>query len=309
MRDNVGYTEQAGEKPLVYDPSDARLPVLPGAGDDTRTVTIHEGVESVRATAYGNPVAYTPEDRAARAFDGDLYTAWKVGAFANVRNERIVATLDRPITTDRVQLWQVQHGPKDRWITKVTLRFDGGPPVVARLGDASRGRGGRSSASRGGRSASSRSPSTTPTSASTATTAPPARWLRGDPLRDDRPGARPVRVDEVERMPTDLLDAAGPGRWSAAWCSWSTVSVWRPTRPATTPSCRSRGASTCPPHGRSPCGVPCGSTPTATSTAPSPIAPSTRAPGGISATEAEHIRATSRRGRLRPSTATRRRRS
>ncbi len=212
MRDNVGYTEQAGEKPLVYDPSDARLPVFPGAGDDTRTVTIQEGVESVRATAYGNPVAYTPEDRAARAFDGDLYTAWKVGAFANVRNERIVATLDRPITTDRVQLWQVQHGPKDRWITKVTLRFDGGPPVVARLGDASRGRGGQVV----------RFPRRTFRELSItvddtnfgqhrhygSTSAVGFAEIR---LRDDRPGARPVRVDEVERMPTDLLDAAGPG--------------------------------------------------------------------------------------------------
>ncbi len=210
VRDTMGYTEQAGEEPLVYDASDARLPVFPGAGDDTRTVTIQNGVESVRATAYGNPVAYTPEDRAARAFDGDLYTAWKVGAFANVRNDRIVASLRAPITTDRVRLWQVQHGPVDRWMTKVTLRFDGGSPVVARLRKASRYPSGQVV----------RFPRRTFRELSITINdtnfgqhrhygSTSAVGLAEIDLRDDRPGARPVRVDEVVRMPTDLLDAAG----------------------------------------------------------------------------------------------------
>ncbi len=210
MRDNVGYTEQVGEEPLVYDGSDARLPLFPGAGDATRTVTVQNGVESVRATAFGNPVAYTPEDRAARALDGDLYTAWKVGAFANVRNERIVVTLDRPITTDRVRLWQVQHGPVDRWITKATLRFDGGSAVVARLRKVSRKSDGQVV----------RFPRRTFRKLTITINdtnfgqhrhygSTSAVGFAEIGLRDDRPGARPVRVDEVVRMPTDLLDAAG----------------------------------------------------------------------------------------------------
>lgn len=210
VRDNVGYTEQAGEEPLVYDGSDARLPVFPDAGDDARTVTVQNGVRSVRATAYGNPVAFTPEDRAARAFDGDLYTAWKVGAFANVRNERIVISLDRPITTDRVRLWQVQHGPIDRWITKATLRFDGGSAAVARLERVSREPAGQLV----------RFPRRTFRELSITINdtnfgqhrhygSTSAVGFAEIGLRDDRPGARPVRVDEVVRMPTDLLDAAG----------------------------------------------------------------------------------------------------
>jgi arabinofuranan 3-O-arabinosyltransferase len=49
VRDNYGYTEQAGEKPLVQDPSDARLDVFPDASDDAYTVTEQRGVKSVQA--------------------------------------------------------------------------------------------------------------------------------------------------------------------------------------------------------------------------------------------------------------------
>ena len=64
--DNVGYTEQAGEKPLVDDPNDARLPVFPGEPADALTTTQQRGVKTIQASAYGNTITYTPEDRAAR---------------------------------------------------------------------------------------------------------------------------------------------------------------------------------------------------------------------------------------------------
>ena len=45
MRDNVGYTEQAGETPLRTDLTDNRLPVFPDATDDSFTVSQVMGAE------------------------------------------------------------------------------------------------------------------------------------------------------------------------------------------------------------------------------------------------------------------------
>ena len=67
VRDNDGYTEQADEKPLALDENDNRLDVFPDAGDRrVQPSTRRPGVK-VEATAYGNPITYTPEDRADRA--------------------------------------------------------------------------------------------------------------------------------------------------------------------------------------------------------------------------------------------------
>ena len=43
VRENDGYTEMAGETPLVKDPADNRLDVFPGAGDDAYTVSEQVG--------------------------------------------------------------------------------------------------------------------------------------------------------------------------------------------------------------------------------------------------------------------------
>src|SRR6266542_575679 len=130
VRENVGYTERPGEKPLVHDPSDARLEVFPGAGDDSFTVTEQRGA-TVQASAYGNNISYTPEDRPARALDGDLRTAWKAGDFDAVEGERIRVTLDKPVTTDHLNLVQPLYGDRNRWITKATLRFGDGQELNA----------------------------------------------------------------------------------------------------------------------------------------------------------------------------------
>ena len=45
------------------------------------------------ATAYGNAITYTPEDRAANALDGDPQTAWRVGALSRVEGQRLVVNL------------------------------------------------------------------------------------------------------------------------------------------------------------------------------------------------------------------------
>ena len=79
VRENVGYTERAGEEALEDDPTDNRLELFAGATDDTRTVVEQRGVVRVDATAYGNPVSLTPDDRPANALDGDPRTAWRSG--------------------------------------------------------------------------------------------------------------------------------------------------------------------------------------------------------------------------------------
>ena len=97
-----------------------------------------QGVAWATATSYGNTITYTPEDRAARAFDGDVETAWRAGAFGAAIGQMIRVELDDAITTDHVNLVQPINGARDRYITKVQLRFDGGAPVDAELDASSR---------------------------------------------------------------------------------------------------------------------------------------------------------------------------
>ena len=89
VRDVYGYTEQAGEKPMVTDTNDARLPLFPGAGDDAYTVSQQRGGASVQATSYGNTVSYAPADRPDQAMDGNLNTVLEGrGASARPIGER-----------------------------------------------------------------------------------------------------------------------------------------------------------------------------------------------------------------------------
>ncbi len=211
VRDNTGYTETAAETPLVDDPSDARLTLFPGAGANAYTTVEERGVRSVRASGYGNPISYTPEDRPARAFDGDTFTAWKVGAFSPVDGQHIEVRLSKPITTDRINLVQPLNGPRDRWITSLGLRFDGGAPVTVPLDDASRTNAGQTlhfprrhfrtlDLEIAGTNIGHRDDYQGVS----------AVGLAEVRMRDDAPGAKPVRVDEVLRMPTDLVRAAAP---------------------------------------------------------------------------------------------------
>ncbi|HMC53523.1 MAG TPA: discoidin domain-containing protein, partial [Acidimicrobiales bacterium] len=138
VRENYGYTERAGERPLIDDPSDARLPVFPGATDADRTVTEQRGVPSVMATDYGDPVAYAPGSRPGLAMDRDPSTAWNVGAFDDPRGQHLDISLTHQVTTDRVTLLQPLTPPNERFIIRATLRFDRGPSVHVTLGPSSR---------------------------------------------------------------------------------------------------------------------------------------------------------------------------
>jgi hypothetical protein len=211
VTDTIGYTEGPGSHPLTRDLTDAQLDLFPESGTSTKTITLLQGVKGVAANSYGNPITYTPEDRAARAFDGDPYTAWRTGAFDDVRGDRIRVVLDHPITTDHVNLVQVLKPPNERWVTRAVLTFDGGSPVTADIGAASRTVAGQTV----------RFPKRTFSTFQLEIRDTNLGQLLGyggvSPvgfgeirLRDDAPGAPPVRVHEILRMPTDLLTAAGP---------------------------------------------------------------------------------------------------
>ncbi len=135
--DNYGYVEQANETPLASNPAEEPNPVFPGAGSDTQTVAVVNGVASVRATAYSNPITNTAENQPLNAADGNPNTAWTEGAFSPATDESIQVKLVRPVTTDHLTLLQPQTGPRNRTVTQVTLTFDGGSPVTVPLGAAS----------------------------------------------------------------------------------------------------------------------------------------------------------------------------
>jgi len=206
IRDNNGATEAAGEQPIANDPTDARLPVFPGASDSSSTVAERRGVATVRATAYGNPVSYDPAHRPSGALDADPLTSWTEGAFSDVNGQRLRIDLSAPVTADHLSLVQPLIKPDERWITKATVLFDGasdGVPVD--LGPSSR------------------------TASGQRVTFPSRTFHRVDirvdamnfGRRADYSGGSGVGfssvvipgvpvVQEVLRLPTDLLAAAGP---------------------------------------------------------------------------------------------------
>ncbi len=138
LRETTGYTERAGETPPSYDPGDQRLELFPDAGDDAYTVTEQRGGVVVTASDYGNPITYTPNDRAANALDGDPLTAWRVGAVDDPIGEHLDIRLDEPVTTDRIGVLQPVNLVRNRWITRARLTFDGDEQVEVDLDDSSR---------------------------------------------------------------------------------------------------------------------------------------------------------------------------
>jgi hypothetical protein len=210
ITDTAGYTEGPGTHPLGEDLSDARLDMFPDAGQNAYTTTEIHGAKAVRASDYGNPITYTPEDRATRAFDGDVDTAWRTGAFDNVQGDRIRIVLDHPITTDRVNLVQPLKKPNERYVTHAVLTFDGGSPVDVDLGAPSRTRAGQTLQfpKRTFRTFEIEIRETNLGQLINYGGVSPVGFAEVR-LRDGRAGSEPVRVTEVVKMPSDLLDTVG----------------------------------------------------------------------------------------------------
>ncbi len=137
-QDTVGMTESADQSDpgvLRADDGDQRLPVFPAAPLDAYTTAEQLGTLTASASAYGEPFAYRPEQRAAMAIDGNPSTAWVVGDRVDpvgqyIRVDGITAA------GGQLTLLQPQHSA-NRVITEVTITPDGGRPSVVALGDES----------------------------------------------------------------------------------------------------------------------------------------------------------------------------
>jgi arabinofuranan 3-O-arabinosyltransferase len=237
VKDNLGFTTQAGEadKPLVRDLGDARLDVFPGQPASAQTTARSVGVKRVRASSYGNTISYTPEDRAARALDGDVETAWRAQAFGDARGLRFQIELDGDITTDHVNLVQPINGGRDRWITDAVLSFDGGNEIPITLGDASRTPAGqtitfprRTFHTFEIRVVQSNDPRPNLFGQADAVGFAEIR-LRDAAARND------IRMREVIVMPTDLMDALGSDAASHPFVIVMAREAVRPVPPRTQP--------------------------------------------------------------------------
>jgi arabinofuranan 3-O-arabinosyltransferase len=148
-QDTRGFTEAGGDEPGVLRPdsADQRLDWSDDGPVDeaTQTIAVQDGPVRAAASAYGEPFAYRPEDRAVMAVDGDPATAWRVADRADARGEYIELTTDEPI--DDVNLLQPETGSTglapNRWITAVDVRVDDGEPIRVELDERSRSGGGQ----------------------------------------------------------------------------------------------------------------------------------------------------------------------
>jgi arabinofuranan 3-O-arabinosyltransferase len=135
-QDVWGYTEADGTaepEVLRRDPGDERLPVFGPGGprpSDGYTVAVQDGPVRAVASAYGEPFAYRPEDRAVMAIDGDPTTSWLVADRAPAGGEFIRLDVDSPI--DHVTFRQPIGAEAVRHVRRVTISVDDRPgiPVV-----------------------------------------------------------------------------------------------------------------------------------------------------------------------------------
>jgi arabinofuranan 3-O-arabinosyltransferase len=208
VRHTRGYTETAEGGPLGTDLNDNRLPLFPDAGTETMTVRLPRGSIDAEATTYGNPITYSPEERPILAIDGDPRTAWRTGAFTDARGERIEITLSEPVKTDEIRLLQPVTGASTRFITEVRLRFDdGSDPIDVTLGDQSRNQPGQVVTFPEERTFRQMSIEIVQD-----TVGDLPRWAGESSLgfaEVEIMGAETVPPEEVVRVPTDLLAAAG----------------------------------------------------------------------------------------------------
>jgi arabinofuranan 3-O-arabinosyltransferase len=200
---NYGETETPSEDPASTDPSDSPIDLFPAAPADAKTVASYVGAVDVTASSYGDTVSYTPENRAFSAIDGNLDTAWSTGTFLpDPAGQWWQARFSSPVKADQVTLVQTQTGNRSRWITRVTLSFDGGRAITEDLGPQSRAPTGQVV----------RFPSRSfrtmrVTIDSTSDDHMPAASATAVGLAEvEVPGQHVV---EVLKMPQDLLDSAG----------------------------------------------------------------------------------------------------
>lgn len=205
LRHNRGHTERADEPTLRTDLGDNRLPRFPDAEIDTQTVAVQRGGVTADATAYGNPITYAGEERAARAVDGDPRTAWSVGAFSDARGETLRLTYDDPITTDSIRIQQMSPDDSNRAITSLRLTFDGADTLDLDLDPTSRQEPGQTFP------IAERTFSRLEATIVADSAGDPPRFREFGPLgiAEIVPSPDAPTIDEVIRVPGETLTAAG----------------------------------------------------------------------------------------------------
>lgn len=136
-QDVHGHTEPGGpgDDVLVATSADQRLEVFPTDDPASQTIALQQGPVTALASAYGEPFAYLPEQRAVMAIDGDPTTAWRVGGHADPVDERIeLRTAGVPSS---LRLLQPTPAPGGRWIDLVRVTVDGHPPFEVGLDERS----------------------------------------------------------------------------------------------------------------------------------------------------------------------------
>ena len=128
----TGLTDRVGHSQPRTGQGEAELPLFPGTGDNTRTVTQPVGA-TVDASVYGSPITFDPDQRAFAAFDGDPSTAWQVGTILDPVGQHLTVRPTHPITTDHLDVLQPQGGFRTRFVSEVLLRFDNGTPRRVQL--------------------------------------------------------------------------------------------------------------------------------------------------------------------------------
>jgi arabinofuranan 3-O-arabinosyltransferase len=130
---NLGALEGGTPVSLDADPNDQQLDVfVPNdpTAVDRQTIAVHRGdVTDVRASYYGNRIAFTAGDAPAFAIDGDPTTAWRAGAFGPTGGIRWEADLAEPVTTSTITLLQPVTDATNRYITSVQITLDAGLPT------------------------------------------------------------------------------------------------------------------------------------------------------------------------------------
>ena len=127
---NLGALEALGPLSLDEDPADQPLDVFVVDDDvERRTIAVHRGdVADVRASYYGNRIAFTPGDAPPFAIDGDPTTAWRAGAFGPTGGLRWEVDLVEPVATPTITLLQPITDTTSRYIVDATITLDAGLP-------------------------------------------------------------------------------------------------------------------------------------------------------------------------------------
>ena len=199
------------------------------------------GAVNVTASSYGNSVSYTPEDQAYSAIDGNFDTAWIVGTFVpDPKGQWWQVGFANPVTTDHITVVQPQRGDRSRWVSDVTLTFDGKDPIRYQLNASSHVTAGQTLTFPSRTFHTLRVTIDGTTNNTRAAGRGRRRRLLGD--RDPRPAGAPGRPD----ADPDAVDPRRRVGGRPAHRGDDPRSAPRNSRRAATPRRRSRGSSPCP---------------------------------------------------------------